>query len=154
LEEEEWTARRMFCHSESRGRSLPACLPDAEVIRRRSFEGSAGIVAVVGCMRQDGCGSRVLKELKCSAYTRQMETRLDVTFLRSYVVYVSDLSIGYLGIGAALTGRVYGIVQGHNRTVVSSSHRLCCPDILQFPKRAPNWSKDTFVVYARPIVEQ
>jgi hypothetical protein len=133
---------------------LPACLPDAEVIRRRSFEGSAGIVAVVGCMRQDGCGSRELKELKCGAYTRQMETCLDVTFLRSYVVYVSDQSIGHLGIGEALTGRGYGIVEGRNRTVVSSSHRLCCPDNLQFPTHPPNWSKDTSIVYARPIVEQ
>ncbi|KAH8632402.1 hypothetical protein IG631_14085 [Alternaria alternata] len=90
-------------------------------------------------MRQDRCGSRALKELRCSAYTRQMETCLDVTFLRSYVAYVSDQSIGHLDIGEALTGRVYGIVEGRNRTMVSSSHSLCCPDNLQFPTHPPNW---------------
>lgn len=44
LELSELTARRMRFHPERRGKSALACLPDAHVIRRRSFWGFAGIV--------------------------------------------------------------------------------------------------------------
>jgi hypothetical protein len=47
LEDAVLTARRMFFHDVRRGRSAVACLPDADVMRRRSDEGSAGIVRSV-----------------------------------------------------------------------------------------------------------
>jgi hypothetical protein len=46
---------------ERRGRSLPACLPDAEVIKRRSFEGSAGMIVVVVCLDE----MRVVSGVMC-----------------------------------------------------------------------------------------
>lgn len=61
MDEEEWTARRMFFQLERRGRSLPACLPDAEVIKRRSFEGSAGMIVVVVCLDE----MRVVSGVMC-----------------------------------------------------------------------------------------
>lgn len=48
-----WTARRRRFHEERKGRREEACLPEAEVMRRRSVEGEAGMVGW-GRFRWDG----------------------------------------------------------------------------------------------------